>query len=133
MTERALFAVAILLGVAALGAVIRVASGRWTTRRSAAIRLPRTESGGPRLLVFSTRFCGDCEIQRHLIEQSRASWATPVDISYHDAASDGDAARRFGILTVSAIVVARNDGRVVGVRQGLVGPDRLRSLIDAAA
>ena len=133
MTERLLLAVALLAAIAAIGAAIRSAAGKRAARWAVGVTLPRSETGLPRLLVFSTRFCGDCATQRHLIEASRATWPQPVEISFLDALAERDTAERLGILTVPAIVVARGDGRVVGVRQGLVGVDRLRSLLDAAA
>lgn len=133
MTERLVIAATLLAAIAVAGIYARQAAAAWSANRSASTRLPGVDTGAPRLLVFSTRFCGDCATQLREIEASRATWSRPVDISYHDAVAENDVARRFGILTVPAIVVARSDGQVVGVRQGLVRADRLRSLIENAA
>ena len=133
MIERLAVAVAILAALAGLGLLVRLLASRRVDRLVDAIHVAATGAAGPRLLVFSTRFCADCVAQRRVIEEVRPTWPLPVDVTYHDAVADGDLARSFGILTVPALIVARADGRVIGVRQGLVDGDRLRSLIDAAA
>ena len=133
MTERLLLAALLLAGIGLAGYLVRTHVGAHSARRAATAMLPGSETATTRLLVFSTAFCADCAVQRQLIEEQRDTWGGSVEVSYHDAAQEGDLARRFGILTVPALVVAAPDGRVVGVKQGLADKDRLRSLIAAAA
>jgi hypothetical protein len=130
--ERLAIAVMVVAAVAALGWYVRQVVRARSQRLSAGVTLPPT-SAETRLLVFSTRYCAECDTQRRLIEESKETWSNSVDVSYHDAVAESDFARRFGILTVPALVVARADGRIVGVEQGLVLSDRLRSLIETAA
>jgi thioredoxin-like negative regulator of GroEL len=126
----ALAAVLVLLALVA-GQAIRLWSRNRVEQRAADARLPISQH--PRLLVFSSKWCSDCETQRRVIERAREEWAQPIEISYHDAVAEPSLAHRFGILVVPSLVVATAGGRVVGVNQGLADEDRLRSLIDAAA
>ncbi len=130
MIERLLIAVAIVAAVGLAGALIRAAVASRSARLAARATL---EPAGTRLLLFSTPDCAACATQRRVIDATRATWPRTVDVSYHDAVAEGELARRFGIVIVPAIVVAGEDGKIVGVKQGLVDEDRLRSLIAAAA
>jgi len=132
MIERLVVAVAAVAALAALGLCVRFVVRARTRRLSAGVTLP-TMTASARILVFSTRYCADCTTQHRLIAESMDAWSGAVDVSYHDAVAESDFARRFGILTVRSLVVARPDGRIVGVEQGLVDGDRLRSLIEATA
>lgn len=133
MTERFLFTVAILTAVIFAGLLIRSLAAAWSARRRASVTLPGSGTAAARLLVFSVPFCGDCAVQRRVIDEHLPLWRESVEISYHDAAKESDLARSFGILSVPALVVAAPDGRIVGVRHGLVDGDGVRSLIAAAA
>lgn len=133
MIERLLLAGAFAATALLLGLLVRAAVQRRSTTRSASALIPASHDGQSRLLVFSSRWCSDCVTQRGVIDRSRDSWKRPVAVSYHDAVTEREFAGQFGIVMVPALVVAAADGRVVGVRQGLVDEDRLRSLIEAAA
>jgi hypothetical protein len=133
MTERLLLAALLLVGIGLVGYLTRTLVVARSDRLAATAMLPGSRTATTRLLVFSTKFCADCAAQRQLIEEQRDTWGEIVEVSYHDAAKEGELAGRFGIVTVPALVVAAPDGRVVGVKQGLVDGDRLRSLIAAAA
>jgi thioredoxin-like negative regulator of GroEL len=130
VTERLLIAVAFLAVIGIAGAIIRAAVASRSARLAANTKL---ETAGPRLLLFSGPDCAACDTQRRVIEASRDTWHQPVDVTYHDAVAEAELARKFGIVMVPAVVVANAEGRIVGVRQGLVDEDRLRSLIAAAA
>jgi thioredoxin-like negative regulator of GroEL len=116
--------------LAAGAAISRLVSAR-TARLLRCASLDSAEN--PRLLVFSSRWCADCVVQRELIEQSRGAWRDSVEVSYHDAVSERELASSFGILTVPSLVVAAADGRVLQINHGLADEDRLRSLLGSAA
>lgn len=131
MTERLLIA-ALLVGLTvAVAATIRWFVAMRSAQKAAAA--PLLASSSPRLMLFSTAWCGDCQTQKQLIEETRDTWPHPVEISVHDVSHERQLADRYGILTAPALVVAAPDGRIVSVKQGLVDADRLRSLIEAAA
>lgn len=130
MIDRLLIAAGLLVLVALAGALVRAFVAARSARLAAGTALEPT---GARLLLFSTPGCAACVTQRRVIEETRATWPRPVDVTYHDAVAEGELARQFGIVMVPAIVVADADGKVIGIKQGLVDEDRLRSLIAAAA
>lgn len=131
MTERLLIALALIAIVAIAGRAIRFVVGQRSLWLASAVSVAPSESA--RLLLFSSKWCSDCITQKDVIARSQSTWPRPVEISYHDAVTEVDLARQFGIVMVPALVLARADGRVVDVKQGLVSEDRLRSLIEAAA
>jgi thioredoxin-like negative regulator of GroEL len=131
--ERLLIAVLILAAIGAAGYLFRMLAAARSARLAARSTLQPSETAGTRLLLFSSTDCAACVTQRRVIEETRESWPHPVEISYHDAVVEGELARQFGIMIVPSVVVAAADGRIVGVKQGLVDEDRLRSLIEAAA
>lgn len=133
MIERLLIAGAISVAALLAAFIVRTFVQRRSAALAASVTLPVSTVDRPRLLVFSSRWCSDCATQHGLIEQFQQRWPRAIQISFHDAVTESEFAGQFGIVTVPALVVARSDGRVVGVRQGLVGEDRLRSLIEKAA
>jgi thioredoxin-like negative regulator of GroEL len=132
MIERLLLAAALSTAALLFAFLIRAVVQWRSDALAGSVVLPASTVDEPRLLVFSSRWCSDCATQRGVIDQFRERWSRPLQITFHDAATESDFAGQFGIVTVPALVVARPDGRVVGVRQGLVGEDRLRSLIEGA-
>jgi|GEM_PF-1986107 len=133
MIERLGIALLFIAAAALIGVVIQRTARAHTARFTSNVTLDRGPAHLPRLLVFTSKWCSDCITQHELIEQSRGKWDQSIEVSYHDAVAEGDFAKQFGILIVPALVVARSDGAIVGIRQGLVDEDRLRSLIEAAA
>lgn len=132
MIERLLIAAIVIAGIALIGVAVRAFVGSRSARLAASVTLAPASDSTVRLMLFSTPHCGDCQTQKRLIDNERDRLGRPVEISHHDVLIEGELARSFGIMTVPALVVAASDGRIAGVRHGLVEPDRLRSLIAMA-
>ncbi len=133
MIERLGIALIFVAMAALIGLVIQRTARARSVRLASNIQLNGRSSHAPRLIVFTSKWCCDCITQHEMIEQFRGTLDRPVEISYHDAVTEGEFAKQFGIMMVPALVMARSDGAIVEIRQGLVDEDRLRSLIEAAA
>ncbi|MCC6790625.1 MAG: thioredoxin family protein [Thermomicrobiales bacterium] len=132
MIERLLIAAIVIAAIGAVSLTIRAYVASRGVRLAAGVQLAPASNATVRLLLFSAPWCGDCQTQKSVIDAERDRLGRPVEIIHHDVLAEGDFARTFGIVTVPALVVAAPDGRIAGVRHGLVEPDRLRSLIAAA-
>lgn len=131
MTERLILALAIIGGVVLVATLVRRIASNRAARVAASATIDTADQ--PRLMLFTSTHCDACDRQKGVVEGLRHAWQNRVAISYVDAVEQSDLARSFGIMVVPAVVVAAPDGRVVGIRQGLVDADRLRSLIETAA
>jgi hypothetical protein len=130
--ERLLLATLLVALVCAIGVAVRAFVGARSSRLASAASVAPATGDAIRLMLFSTPRCGDCQTQARIVDAERDNLGRPVEITHHDVLTEGDFARGFGIVTVPALVVAAPDGRIAGVRHGLVEPDRLRSLIAMA-
>ncbi len=127
MTDRLVVALAILTGVAFVAALIRA----FCAHRLAAIArresVPVSGANGSRLILFTGPHCDACERQKAIIERLEASRGQPLAVTVVDAAAEPELSRRFGVLIVPTIVVARADGSIAAITSGLLKQDRLEA------
>jgi thioredoxin-like negative regulator of GroEL len=112
----------VLVRLAIAAAIVVVSLGGWALWRRpprGVSRLDLRELGvsGPLILQFSTPYCAPCKRNAPMLE--RTAREASVSFAQIDLAERPELAARYGIRTVPTIVVATDDGRVLGTWTGL--------------
>jgi hypothetical protein len=133
MGFRLLVLALLLLGLAALWALVRGGAALRAARRIGRVREPGLSQGEATILFFTGERCSVCHHrQRPALEGLRRE-RNHFRVLELDAAREPALARRFGVLSLPTTVVLAPDGTVGAVNYGFAPREQLGAQLDSLA
>ena len=123
---------ALLAGLLALWAGVRLWAHYRRALRVDRIRVPALSQGTPTILYFTADYCTVCRYrQKPALDELKGELNGRLRLVELDAVQEPAMARRFGVLSLPTTVVLAPDGRVGAVNYGFATRDQLGAQVQS--